>query len=125
MPFQHQSSGRVRVKGCAGFELKKNYPAAYSVGQRVWIGRKARAGVFESVVVKRVRASVTSEPSYAGIDVAIIYTDTFNRVWVEQELVNQTTAQALVDAHRAWVRRMSQALYDGTACFPIRPEGCA
>jgi hypothetical protein len=124
MPLEHQASGRVRLNGCAGITLVKNYPALYAVGQRVWIRQKATMGKFESVVVKRVRINTTKAPSYGGVEIVVVYADTFNRVWIESELASQAEAEALVESHRSDFRSRLRSLYDAGACFPIKPEGC-
>lgn len=124
MPFEHQASGRVRVNGCAGLSLEKNYPALYAVGDRVWIRQKAARGKFESVVVKRVRIKVTDAPSYGGVEIVVVYADTFNRVWIEFELASQAEAETLVESYRTGLRLKLREMYDAGACFPIKPEGC-
>lgn len=123
--MEYQADGGVKVRGCAGTGLRRNYPVRYSVGERVWVGRKARMGKVESVVIKRSRVSVPDRPSPGGYATAVVYTDTFNRVWIENELVNQEEAQELLQWSAERKAAGVRAMYETGACFPISPEGCA
>lgn len=123
--MEYQAGGGVKVRGCAGADVKRNYQVRYSVGERVWVGRKARMGKIESVVIKRSRVKVPDEPSYGGYAIAVLYTDTFNRVWIESELVSQEEAQELLQWSSERKAAEIRAMYERGACFPISPEGCA
>lgn len=118
MPTNYESSGGVRVNGCAGFTSKRNFPVRFSPGDRVWIESKARKGKVESVVLNRFHVNE------AGGGFVVVYADTFNRVWLEYELVDQAEAETLLEEHRRIVLERSRSLYAGGACFPINPEAC-
>ena len=52
------------------------------------------------------------------------YVDTFNRVWLENELITQENA---FDFARIWwenIRQMGRRMFEEGACYPIKPEGC-
>lgn len=123
--MQYQADGGVKVRGCAGTGVKRNYPVRYSVGERVWIGRKAMMGKIESVVIKRSRVKAPDRPSPGGYSIAIVYTDTLNRVWLEDELVSQEEAQDLLQRNAERMAKEIRTQYDRGACPPISPEGCA
>lgn len=118
MPTNYESSGGVKVNGCAGFASKRNFPVRFSPGDRVWIERKARRGRIESVVLSRFHLNE------AGGGFVVVYADTFNRVWLEYELVGQDEAEALLEAHRRAFLARNRSLYASGACFPIKPEAC-
>jgi hypothetical protein len=124
MPLEYEASGRVRVNGCAGISYARNYLTEYSVGDRVWVRKKASLGRFESVVIKRVRVGSAGNPSYGGSETVVVYTDTFNRVWMERELVSLQEAEALVSSYNSMVSAKTREMYDRGACLPIKPEGC-
>jgi len=122
----HEGSGRVVVTGCAGFSATRNYLALFAPRQRAWIKRKADLGIVESVVVKKINTLAPEDMlSDWGSEPAATYTDTFNRVWLEEELTSQENA---VDMARVWWENMAQhsrrMFEEGAECFPIKREGC-
>jgi hypothetical protein len=125
MDYAHEGSGKVRVVGCAGFSATKNYLTLFRPRQRAWIKRKADLGIVESVVIKRLNTLPPEDGlSNWGSEPEVTYTDTFNRVWLEEELTTQENA---VDMARVWWENAAQharrVLEEG-GCMPIRPEGC-
>lgn len=124
--MQYDATGGINVNGCSGFGLEPDYGLIYSVGERVWILAKARKGMVESVVIKRhSRNRRRSGISYEGTDWQIAYTDTFNRVWLEYELVTeQEAAEMVADFENRRLAKIRE-YYDKGACLPIKPEGCA
>lgn len=125
MHHSYNGSGRVRVVGCAGFSATKNYLTLFAPRQRAWIKKKADIGIVESVVVKKINTLPPEERiSNWGSEPEVTYTDTFNRVWLEDEL---TTEENAVDMARVWWENMAQearrSLEEG-GCFPIKKEGC-
>lgn len=118
MPTDYESSGGVRVNGCAGSDFSRNFPMRFSPGDRVWIERKARNGKMESVVISR------SHINKAGEGFVAVYVDTFNRVWLEYELIDQGEAKILLEAHQRAELARARSLYSGGACLPISREGC-
>lgn len=125
MAFLHEGAGRIRVVGCAGVELSKNYLVLFRERQRAWVKKKARMGVIESVVIKKVN---TLRPegmvSEWGSEPEVTYTDTFNRVWIEEEL---TTEENAVDLSRIYWENVAQharRVLEEDGCFPVKREGC-
>lgn len=125
MPFSYDTMGSVRVRGCAGFEIQKNYSVRFAVGERVWIASKAKVGISESVVIKRSRVRIPEEPSYGGYVVVVVYTDTLNRVWVEEELIDIAELQSLLALYEAGRSRRTRTEAGLLGCFPIKKEQCA
>lgn len=125
MDFSYEGSGGVRVVGCAGFEGVKNFLTRFLPRQRAWIARKARLGVIESVVIKKINTLLPEEAiSEWGSEPEVTYVDMFNRVWLEDELVNEETA---VDRARIYWENVAQdarTMFQEGECFPIKKEGC-
>lgn len=86
----YQSDGGLTLGGCATIEIIRLYPVAFSIGSKVYIKEEANKGVFEAVVIKRINR-------VSGI---INYVDTFNRIWLENELVAQSVAQSLAKTYK-------------------------
>lgn len=122
--MDYEALGKVTVNGCAGIGVKENYISLFSVGQRVWIKKKARVGKIESVVIKRKARRTLGRVTYTGIEGQFFYTDTLNRIWREDELVSESESMNLISSHENKEAEQFRALYDGGACFPIKPEGC-
>ena len=87
----YEAVGSIKISGCAIKVLRKNYYINFSIGSRVFIKRKAKEGILESVVLKRVQRIVRGS-SYSGVEAVISYVDTFNRVWLEEELTWEENA---------------------------------
>ena len=117
MTFYRLGSGGVIVSGCAGFGLSINYSNAFQAGDRAWIRNKAKSGTVESVVVKKVYVFETEDHGFT-------YEDTFNRVWLEEELTSRANAESLADSYRKELIARRKAAFGAAACFPIKKEGC-
>lgn len=121
--FTYEPTGEIRVIGCAGFNLKQNFFVLFNVGSKVYVKNKAKSGILESVVIKRLKREIDAS-HYKGYFPQIVYTDTTNRVWLERELLSEENA---VDAAKAyWIRieQEGRILFEERGCFPIPPEGC-
>lgn len=116
--FSYEGSGRIRVVGCAEFSAIKRFLSLFMARQRAWIKRKADLGIVESVVIKRVNVlSPDSILSEWGSEPEVTYTDTFNRVWMESELVTKENA---IDMAKVWwenVAQHSRRLIEEDGCF--------
>lgn len=125
MEYSQEASGGIKVVGCAGLSATRNYLTPFTPRQRAWIRRKARQGVVESVVIKKVNTlSPDDMMSNWGSEPDATYTDTFNRVWLEDELTSQENA---VDLARIWwenAAQHSRRILEEDGCFPIKKEGC-
>lgn len=125
MDFSYEGSGGVRVVGCAEFEGAKNYTTQFLPRQRAWVRRKARLGLIESIVVKKINTLSPEEMvSDWGSEPEVTYTDMFNRVWLEEELVNEETAVDLARIYWENVAQTARRMFEEGECFPIKKEGC-
>lgn len=118
--FQSSSSAGIRVVGCAGVSVQQNLVLRFLVGDRVYIKRKALLGKIESVVIKRMNGVF---PKYQGFNTAIQpdvnYVDTFNRVWLESELVSQENAFDLARIYLENIRQEGLRFFEEGGCWPI------
>lgn len=116
--FQN-SSGGVRVVGCAGIKVQQNLIVRFLVGDRVYIRRRAHLGVIESVVIKRMNGVF---PKYEGFNTSIQpdinYVDTFNRVWLEDELVTQENAIDLARIYLENIKQEGRRFFEEGGCWP-------
>lgn len=94
--LDYQGSGIIQITGCSENKYRKYYPALFSVGTRVYIKSKASRGILESVVIKKIK--VNESDIFTKVQPIIAYVDTLNRVWEENELIEQQDAIELVEA---------------------------
>lgn len=119
MYFYQGSQGSIRVVGCAAVSVQQNLVVRFLVGERVYIKRKALQGKVESVVLKRINGVF---PKYEGFNTAIQpdvnYVDTFNRVWLEDELVSQERAIDLARIYLENIRQEGLRFFEEGGCWP-------
>lgn len=120
MSYYYQSTlGGVRVVGCAELGIQQKLIVRFLVGDRVYIKRKARLGVIESVIIKRINGIF---PKYEGFNTAIQpdvnYVDTFNRVWMEEELVTQENAVDIARIYLENIRQEGLRHFEEGGCWP-------
>jgi hypothetical protein len=114
----YTGSGSIRVSGCAIKKVKKNFSILYALGSRVYIKQKAKEGILESVVLKKVHRNTQERYTYSGYMPVVAYVDTFNRVWIEDELISQQRAIDFAKLH--WERIQKDAadyLENGQGCI--------
>jgi hypothetical protein len=108
--MDYQPDGSIRFCGFALVKVEKRYLVNFPEGARVYIKRKAKMGALESVVIKRINRSVPQQYSYRGIDAVVSYVDTFNRVWIEEELVSADEAIDYAKLHWRRAKQDAEAL---------------
>lgn len=112
-------SGYVRVVGCAEVGIKQNLIVRFLVGDRAYVRRKAHLGVMESIIVKRINGVF---PKYEGFNTAVQpdvnYVDTFNRVWLENELVSQENAIDIAKIYWENIRQDGLRFFEEGGCWP-------
>ena len=87
----YTATGGIRITGCSlPVIVSKYYEFTYGIGSIVYVLAKARKGILEKVVIKKVNLV-----DFSGTLPIYNYVDTTNRVWLEPELTLQETAQAL------------------------------
>ncbi len=121
--YYRNSLGGIRVAGCAGISIKQNLIVRFLVGDRVYIKRKAIIGKIESVIIKRLNGVF---PKYKEFNEVVQpdlnYVDTFNRVWLESELITQENAFDLAKIYLENIRQDGFRFFEeGGGCWPI-PE---
>ena len=96
--FSYVPTGGVRISGCATAIRIPNYAHKWPLGTRLYALYKARRGCLEAVVLKQVRVVQNMK---TGALTYIMYVDTLNGLWDEDELVELADAQAAVDDYNA------------------------
>lgn len=109
--FSYTMTGGIKLSGCSTpIKVSKRYPLKFAIGSKAYRKDKARnKGKLEAVVIKKANR-VVSSPFVKGAYYEINYVDTFNRVWLENELVWQSEAISLATAY--WERIASIAQND-------------
>lgn len=110
------AEGKIELFGCAKVTLELDFQVDFAIGERVFIKKKAKTeGVLASVVIKEITRNEYS--SYAGFQV--IYIDTFNRLWLEEELVNLTRAADMAKLYWAQIKDEAKELMK-KGCFSFK-----
>lgn len=121
--YEHVSSGLCKLFGCAGVSFKKNFLVLFTVGSKVYIKRKARFGKMEFVVIKKIFRQ-TPQDVNQGIQPEIMYADTFNRIWSEDELLSKENALDAANLYWQNIYQEGKILFEQNKCHPIPIEGC-
>jgi len=121
--MEYEANGIIKISGCAGVGLKKNYLVLFPAGSKAYIKRKARFGKMEFIVIKKIYRQ-TPHNINSGIQVEIFYVDTFNRVWAEDELLSKENALDLANLYWQNFYQEGRELLENGGCLPIPPEGC-
>ena len=89
----------LELFGCANFEIINKYRHLFAIGSVVFNKDKAlKQGKLESVAIKKVEIAYPNS-TYSGTKVLFKYTDTYNSIWFEDELVWQAEAVDLATAY--------------------------
>lgn len=113
----YEASGFLRITGCGIIKIEKNFLILYSLGSKVFIKKKAKMGTLESVVLKKVHRTEPENYHYNGIQPVISYVDTFNRVWIEEELITEAYAIDLAKIYWRRVEQDAQELLEKGSCL--------
>lgn len=119
--MESEFNGIIRVRGCSENKVRFNYPILFEIGTKAFIKSKALKGIIEFVVIKKSffkKNSYTSRLQTVGLSKeGVAYVDTFNRFWMEHELVFESEALDL--AEMFWSRiRYEQDYIGNKTCFP-------
>lgn len=117
MLLTHDASGNIMVAGCAKFNFKRKYETLFSLGSKVYIKRNAMFGKIEYVVIKKINKHFPNNSEELGIKPEIMYVDTNNRVWAEEELILQGQATIMAGEYWEKMRKISHDLFKN--CLPI------
>jgi hypothetical protein len=100
MDYSYQSSGFVKFFGCPIILIRRLYPSKFSVGEILYVLRKARLGILEKVAVKKVNLNLH------GNEASFIYKDTFNSLYNEEELCRYIEAQQEVQSFKEYIENL-------------------
>lgn len=103
MNFTYVASGSVTLGGCSVYRASEYLYFAFGIGSIVYSKAKAAKGIYEKVVIKKVHFPnshidpTTNLLICINCNLAPLYTDTFNALWNEGDLVSFSQARILVD----------------------------
>lgn len=89
-------SGGCSIRGCAIITYIKTYTTKFAAGDIVFNVDKARKGVLEKVVIKKVRVINANK---TGGAFEVMYVDTYNALWNEWDLVSHREALELAQEY--------------------------
>ena len=118
----YEPVGGLRVSGCAVKRSQKRYETYFSIGSKAWIKQKAIVGILETIYIKKIYRTVSENYKYQGIQPSITYVDTFNRVWLEDELIWEERAIDFAKIHWQKVKKFMED-YVVNNCPPEPPCG--
>jgi len=123
MNYSYEGSGIIEISGCSQISIKKNFIIEFPLRTRVWIKDKAKKGILESVVIKRINA-IPPEEEWATLNYQPIinYVDSFNRVWLEDELIIEAEAIDLSTAYFEYIDQLTRRKFEEDGCVPFSPE---
>jgi len=115
--FEHTFEVKLNILGCAGAVIYKNFISEFIVGDKAYIRQKARLGKLEKIVIKKILINENLDQRNLP---APLYSDTFNRIWAESELINEETARDVALIYWKNITEGSRILFEiGSNCFPI------
>jgi len=82
MDYTYDSYGVIAIKGCAALKVIFTWESKFNNGSEAFILYKAKRGVLEKVVIKKIFLTNNSSLNNAMFG----YIDTYNRSWNESEL---------------------------------------
>lgn len=94
--FNFVSNGKIKLNGCYRAYKSINFQTKFSKGDIVWIKKKAAKGILESISIKEVRIL---GGKFSFNQVSAIYTDTYNFLYNEDELIFLYEALQLKEAY--------------------------
>lgn len=100
MRYVYESSGKIKFYGCPTILIKRLYPSKFSVGEILYILRKARLGILEKIAVKKVYLKFIEN------ETVFIYKDTFNSLHNEKDLCRQLEAYQESDSFKEYLQNL-------------------
>jgi hypothetical protein len=118
--MENEFNGIIKINGCAEFKLQYNYDVLFLVGSKAFIKSKALRGIIENIVIKKSffkRRTYYSRPQTFGLkSYEVAYLDTFNRFWIEDELVLKSEALDLAEIYWNRIRYESEYVTNQLPC---------
>lgn len=90
--FNYVGSGNINLTGCYAAFKSINFTTKYTKGDVVFLKKKAKKGILESVAIKDVRIL---GGGFSSNQITAIYTDTYNFLYNEDELLYPNEAYEL------------------------------
>ena len=90
--FNYVGSGNINLTGCYAAFKSINFKTKYTKGDVVFLKKKAKKGILESVAIKDVRIL---GGGFSSNQITAIYTDTYNFLYNEDELLYPNEAYEL------------------------------
>lgn len=119
----HEAEGGIFISGCAVKRGVKIFETNFLVGSKAWVKKKAKYfGQLETIFIKKIYRTSNKNYSYQGIQPVVSYVDTFNRVWLEEELIKEEEAIDLSKLHWNKVKKYAED-YLINNCPPEPPCG--
>ena len=88
--FNYVATGGARILGCGGYEYSLFYTTEFAIRDVVYEVQKAKSGKIASIAIKDIILPPVGD---------IIYVDTYNFLWAEDELCDLTTAQQYIQEY--------------------------
>ena len=110
MDFNYESTGEVRIRGCAVTSMTRAMWVRFKEGDFAYEKWKARhKGLIRRHVIKFVNVKMVSKTQG---ELHIHYTDTFNQIWMDRELVTHEEALSLAETYLLEQEALAEAWLD-------------
>lgn len=103
--INYQTTGIVKIFGFAFISKIEYFEVYFDVGSIAYIKRQAEKGILEKILIKKIYRNMPR--IYSGVTPVISYVDNTNRVWIENELIDER--DALDSYHVYWTRIKNMA----------------
>jgi hypothetical protein len=98
--FNYEAAGKIRTFGSAIISTVQYFEVYFGVGSVAYIKKQAEKGILEKILIKKIYKNMPK--IYSGVLPIISYVDNTNRVWIEDELIDED--DALDSYHVYWTR---------------------
>lgn len=108
--YEYEFNGMINCGGCSLVKVTNKYFILFENGSKAFIKNKAKKGILEFIFIKNSYVNENFS-SRNGMELLIIYQDTLNRIWAEEELVFENEATNYFKQYWSRVNR-------GNSCNP-------
>jgi hypothetical protein len=106
--FTYTPTGRVFVFGRSEILFKQTYEVRFNIGTIAYVKKQSEKGILEKVLIKKIHRNAPE--IYSGVIPIVSYVDNTNRVWIEEELVDQDDAFDNYHVYWTRIKRMAEEL---------------
>lgn len=96
MSLDYTASGGAKTGGCAGVKVSRFIPTSFQVNDNAYVRDSALKGIIEKVVVKEI---IVTKNGFTYNQYLVKYKDTFNRLYIEGDLLDEYHALLLIEAY--------------------------